>query len=110
MENARADIATRILKRMVYKRNDFAQFYKCLNGEQLFNLTNSLKEFITNVVRCVNNTEKVSQFHGFLSILDGKILKKLIYREFMKYFLFEIHSYFLFGAKSKEVKFMIAKD
>lgn len=60
MENARSDIALRIVQRMAHKRDDFAQFYANLSNEQSIELVMALKKFLNDIVRNIANSEKVS--------------------------------------------------
>ncbi|EJW81924.1 hypothetical protein WUBG_07167 [Wuchereria bancrofti] len=61
MENARSDIALRIIQRMAHKRDDFAQFYGNLSNEQSIELVMALKKFLTDVVQNITNPEKIRQ-------------------------------------------------
>ncbi|KAK6102181.1 hypothetical protein QQG55_7475 [Brugia pahangi] len=61
MENARSDIALRIVQRMAHKRDDFAQFYGNLSNEQSTELVIALKKFLTDVVQNITNSEKIRQ-------------------------------------------------
>ncbi|EFO14206.2 hypothetical protein LOAG_14318 [Loa loa] len=59
MENARSDIALRIVQRMAHKRDDFAQFYGNLSNEQSNELIMGLKKFLNDIVQNITNSEKV---------------------------------------------------
>lgn len=61
MENARADIAARIVARMAHKRDDFAQFCGNLSHEQSAEFVNSLKQLLTDVVKHINSPEKIRE-------------------------------------------------
>lgn len=68
MENARSDIASRILLRMAHKRDDFAQFYANLSPEQSAELIITLKQFLSDIVKNVGNLEKVCHYKLLLAI------------------------------------------
>lgn len=59
MDNARSDIALRILQRMAHKRDDFAQFYASLTPKQSTDLIAALKKFLNDIVKNIDNPEKV---------------------------------------------------
>ncbi|VDO37246.1 unnamed protein product [Onchocerca flexuosa] len=61
MENARSDIALRIVQRMAHKRDDFAQFYANLSNEQSAELVTTLKKFLSDIVQNIGNLEKIRQ-------------------------------------------------
>uniref|UniRef100_A0A0R3RMY8 GLOBIN domain-containing protein n=1 Tax=Elaeophora elaphi TaxID=1147741 RepID=A0A0R3RMY8_9BILA len=61
MENARSDIALRIVQRMAHKRDDFAQFYANLSSEQSSELIMALKKFLKDIVRNIPNLDKIRQ-------------------------------------------------
>ncbi|VDK73407.1 unnamed protein product [Onchocerca ochengi] len=61
MENARSDIALRIVQRMAHKRDDFAQFYANLSSEQSAELVTTLKKFLSDIVQNIGNLEKIKQ-------------------------------------------------
>ncbi|CAG9532000.1 unnamed protein product [Cercopithifilaria johnstoni] len=61
MENARSDIALRIVQRMAHKRDDFAQFYANLSNEQSNELVMSVKKFLNDIVRNMSNSEKIRE-------------------------------------------------
>ncbi|KAM3723228.1 Uncharacterized protein ACO02O_06493 [Dirofilaria immitis] len=61
MENARSDIALRIIQRMTHKRDDFAQFYANLSNEQSVELVLALKKFLSDIVQNIGNSEKIRQ-------------------------------------------------
>ncbi|KAL4002781.1 hypothetical protein ACH3XW_4875 [Acanthocheilonema viteae] len=61
MENARSDIALRIVQRMAHKRDDFAQFYANLSSEQSNELVMALKKFLNDIVQNITNLEKIRQ-------------------------------------------------
>lgn len=60
MDNARSDIASRIIQRMAHKRDDFAHFYANLSSEQSQELVLALKKFLNDTVRNITNSDKVS--------------------------------------------------
>lgn len=68
MENARSDLAQRIIQRMTHKRNDFAQFYTNLNSEQCGELANALKKFLTDIVQNIANPEKIKGISNHFGI------------------------------------------
>ncbi|VDN02053.1 unnamed protein product [Thelazia callipaeda] len=61
MDNARSDIAIRIIQRMAHKRDDFAQFYVNLSNEQSVELVTGLKKFLSDIVRNIANSEKIKE-------------------------------------------------
>ncbi|VDM92039.1 unnamed protein product [Litomosoides sigmodontis] len=61
MDNARSDIALRIVQRMAHKRDDFAQFYANLNSEQTHEFVLGLKKFLNDIVRNITNSDKIRQ-------------------------------------------------
>ncbi|MFH4983310.1 hypothetical protein AB6A40_010019 [Gnathostoma spinigerum] len=66
MDQAKADIAVRIVQRMAHARDDFAQFCANLTKEQWQDIVDSLKNFLNDVVKNLNSTDKISQIsHRF---------------------------------------------
>ncbi|VDM37888.1 unnamed protein product [Toxocara canis] len=61
MDNARGDIASRIVQRMAHKRDDFAQFLANLSAEQTADMVNSVKQLLTDVVKNINSPEKIKE-------------------------------------------------
>uniref|UniRef100_A0A915AXL0 Uncharacterized protein n=1 Tax=Parascaris univalens TaxID=6257 RepID=A0A915AXL0_PARUN len=61
MENARSDIATRIIQRMAHRRDDFAQFCANLSAEQTADMVNSLKQLLIDVVKHITSAEKIRE-------------------------------------------------
>lgn len=59
MDNARSDIALRIVQRMAHKRDDFAQFYANLSSEQSSDLVVTLKKFLNDIVQNIGSSEKI---------------------------------------------------
>lgn len=59
MENARGDIAGRVLARMVHKRDDFAAFCAQLAPEQWMAFLSQFRDYLWDVVRNLQNTEHI---------------------------------------------------
>ncbi|VDK69840.1 unnamed protein product [Anisakis simplex] len=62
MENARGDIASRIVQRMAHKRDDFSQFVGNLNHDQMADLVSSVKQLLSDVVKNISYPEKACDF------------------------------------------------
>lgn len=54
------DIATRVINRMVNKREDFNMFISNLSTKQYSEFTNSLREYFNLVVQNLQSTDKVT--------------------------------------------------
>uniref|UniRef100_A0A0N5AYB4 GLOBIN domain-containing protein n=1 Tax=Syphacia muris TaxID=451379 RepID=A0A0N5AYB4_9BILA len=61
MDNARSDIAMRIITRTAHKRNDFATFCEALPHKEFLTFCNSVKQFLTDVVKHINSPSKISE-------------------------------------------------
>jgi hypothetical protein len=59
MENAKRDIANRVVSRMANKREDFAQFCANLTSEQWNEFTGGFRDYLSDVVKHVHSSEKV---------------------------------------------------
>ncbi|KAI1721137.1 hypothetical protein Ddc_07576 [Ditylenchus destructor] len=59
MENARGDIAGRVLARMVHKRDDFAAFCAQLAPEQWMAFLSQFRDYLWDVVRNLQNTDRI---------------------------------------------------
>lgn len=59
MENARGDIASRVIARMAHKREDFSTFCANMNPEQWNDFVGSLRSYLNEVVAHIQSAEKV---------------------------------------------------
>ena len=59
MENARGDIASRVIARMAHKREDFSTFCANMNPEQWNDFVGSLRTYLNEVVSHIQSAEKV---------------------------------------------------
>lgn len=59
IENAKGDIATRVISRMVNKRDDFNMFISNLTPKQYAEFVGSLREYFTLVVQHLQSADKV---------------------------------------------------
>ena len=59
MENAKDDLASRIILRMYHKREDFANFSGALSNEQWQTIVGELKEYLKKIVASVDDASKV---------------------------------------------------
>ena len=59
MENARGDIASRVVARMAHKRDDFSNFCANLTPEHWNDFVTSLRNYLNEVVRHIQSAEKV---------------------------------------------------
>ena len=60
MDNARSDIAMRIITRMTHKRNDFISFCEALPHDEFVAFRDSVKQFLTDVVKYIHSPSKVT--------------------------------------------------
>lgn len=61
MENGRCgDVAARVVMRMAHKRADFGQFCANLSSENWNLFVNQFRDYLMNVVKNLQNAEKVS--------------------------------------------------
>uniref|UniRef100_A0A0N4ZVA0 PUM-HD domain-containing protein n=1 Tax=Parastrongyloides trichosuri TaxID=131310 RepID=A0A0N4ZVA0_PARTI len=70
MENARGDIATRIVSRMAHKREDFATFVTNLTSDQLNEFTGALRDYLNQVLKHVHSAEKIREVSMQFGILQ----------------------------------------
>uniref|UniRef100_A0AAF5D6M9 Uncharacterized protein n=1 Tax=Strongyloides stercoralis TaxID=6248 RepID=A0AAF5D6M9_STRER len=70
MENARGDIASRIISRMAHKREDFATFITNLSGDQLNEFTKALRDYMNQVLKHVHSAEKIREISMQFGILQ----------------------------------------
>ncbi|VDD95408.1 unnamed protein product [Enterobius vermicularis] len=61
MDNARSDIAMRIITRMTHKRNDFISFCEALPHDEFVAFRDSVKQFLTDVVKYIHSPSKISE-------------------------------------------------
>lgn len=59
MDNARGDIASRVISRMAHKRDDFSAFCSNMNQEQWNEFVSSLRVYLLEVVAHLQSAEKV---------------------------------------------------
>lgn len=59
MENARGDIASRVVARMAHKRDDFSNFCANMSPENWNEFVSSLRIYLHEVVRHLQSAEKV---------------------------------------------------
>ncbi|CEF68002.1 Hypothetical protein SRAE_2000266300 [Strongyloides ratti] len=70
MENARGDIASRIISRMAHKREDFALFITNLNTDQLNEFTGALRDYMNQVLKHVHSADKIREISMQFGILQ----------------------------------------
>uniref|UniRef100_A0A7E4US08 Globin family profile domain-containing protein n=1 Tax=Panagrellus redivivus TaxID=6233 RepID=A0A7E4US08_PANRE len=61
MDNARVDVAARVVSRMSHKREDFSSFCANMNSEQWNSFVNSLRTYLSDVVRHLQSVEKIRE-------------------------------------------------
>uniref|UniRef100_A0AC35U9S4 WAPL domain-containing protein n=1 Tax=Rhabditophanes sp. KR3021 TaxID=114890 RepID=A0AC35U9S4_9BILA len=70
MASSKGDIATRIISRMCHKREDFAAFVTNLSPENLNEFTNSIKEYLSQVYKYLDRSEKLREISVQFGILQ----------------------------------------
>ncbi|KAH7662435.1 Protein GLB-11 [Aphelenchoides avenae] len=59
MENARGDVANRVVSRMAHRRDDFAQFCASLPNDQCVEFITAFREYLFNVVKNIQSSERI---------------------------------------------------
>lgn len=75
MENARGDVASRVVARMAHKRDDFSNYCANMAPEHWNEFVASLRTYLNEVVRHLQSAEKV-----YCSKNAGE--KKIKYKKF----------------------------
>jgi len=68
MENARGDIASRVIARMAHKREDFSTFCANMNPEQWNDFVGSLRTYLNEVVSHIQSAEKIREISMYFGM------------------------------------------